>query len=431
MKPLIKYTLLTLVVFLPALVSGQQNLSLSDALNKALQQNYTIHIVKRSQEVAETNNTWGAAGRFPTVNFSLSSNNRADFNEDRDYVMNGVTPGLSVNWLLFDGFAIIITKDKLETLENLSQGHTSIVIEQTIHSVIQAYYRAVLEKEKLAVVKEVMDLSRDRYDYTLMQKEIGSAVTYDVLQAQNAWLEDKAGFMQQEVTFRNAVRDLDFLMGVEGEQTYTCTEEFVAPRNEYVLETLKSKMLKSNKTLKNQYLNLMLREKEIQLAKSMYFPVLSLRSGIESVTTRMNYEGLPASTKQSYDLYANLALTFNFFDGGAKKRALRIAQIQEDAGQIEIEEMKHSLTNELGKLYDLYQVRNDLYNVTEENLDAAHLNMEISGDRFHAGTINSFNYRDVQLIYLNAATNKLNAVYNLIDTDTALMRITGGIITEN
>ncbi len=431
MKPLIKVTLLTLVVFLPALVSGQETISLSDALNKALLQNYSIHIVKRSQEVAETNNTWGAAGRLPTVGFSLSSNNRADFNEDRDYVMNGITPGLSLNWLLFDGFAISITKEKLETFESLSQGYTSIVIEQTIQSVIQAYYRVVLEKEKLAVVKEVMDLSRDRYDYTLMQKEIGSAVTYDVLQAQNAWLEDKAGFMQQELTFRNAVRDLNFLMGVEGEQTYIFTEEFVAPRNEYVLETLQNKMLNSNKTLKNQYLNLMLREKEIQLAKSMYFPALSLRSGLESVTTRMNYKGLPAGTKQSYDLYANLALTFNLFDGGAKKRALRIAQIQEDAGQIETEEMKHSLTNELGKLYDLYQVREDLYNVSAENLDAAHLNMEISGDRFRAGTINSFNYRDVQLIYLNAATNKLNAVYNLIDTDTALMRITGGIITEN
>ena len=67
---------------------------------------------------------------------------------------------------------------------------------------------------------------------------------------------------------------------------------------------------------------------------------------------------------------------------------------------------------------------------TEENLEAAQLNLGISGDRFRAGTINSFNYRDVQLIYLNAALGRLRAIFNLIDTDTALARITGGIVTE-
>ena len=56
--------------------------------------------------------------------------------------------------------------------------------------------------------------------------------------------------------------------------------------------------------------------------------------------------------------------------------------------------------------------------------------MQISGDKVRAGTINSFNYRDVQLIYLSASLNRLSAVYNLIDADTALARITGGIVRE-
>ena len=44
--------------------------------------------------------------------------------------------------------------------------------------------------------------------------------------------------------------------------------------------------------------------------------------------------------------------------------------------------------------------------------------------------INSFNYRDVQLLFLNAAFGKLQATYDLIDTHSELMRLTGSIISE-
>ena len=130
-------------------------------------------------------------------------------------------------------------------------------------------------------------------------------------------------------------------------------------------------------------------------------------------------------------MYANLTLSFSLFDGGARKRALDIAKIHEAAEQIETAEMRHSLSVRLAKLHDMYNVRKDLYNVALENIEAASLNMEISEDKFRAGTINSFNYRDVQLIYLNAAFSRLQAIYNLIDVDNALLRITGGIVTEN
>ena len=69
--------------------------------------------------------------------------------------------------------------------------------------------------------------------------------------------------------------------------------------------------------------------------------------------------------------------------------------------------------------------------LSPRNVSKPHkLNQQISEEKFRAGTINSFNYRDVQLIYLNASIDRLQAIYDLIDTDTELTRITGGIITE-
>jgi outer membrane protein TolC len=107
---------------------------------------------------------------------------------------------------------------------------------------------------------------------------------------------------------------------------------------------------------------------------------------------------------------------------------MEIARINEDIARVEIEEMEHALTNELFNLFDFYGVRLELLKVADENLAAAELNMSISEDKYKSGVINSFNYRDIQLIYLNASIRRLQAVYNLISSRTQLTRITGGFL---
>ena len=430
MKAFKNLLVISMLTVAASTVWGAERLELSDAISRALEHNYDIRIFRRNESVAAVNNSWGAAGRFPTLTFSVSSNNRSDYRDTGDVSTTSLTPGVGVNWTLFDGFAIRIRKEKLETFERLSRGNTALMVEQTVQSVIFAYHRALLEHGKRDVLGDVMSLSKDRYDYEQARKEIGSSVTFDVLLAQNAWLEDKSRFMQQEVVFSNAVRDLKYLMGVSEDVTFEFPEGFTAPLNDYARDDLLGRMLADNTTLKNQYLNLMQLDQEIRLARSLYLPTLSLRAGADAVNTRTNPEGASSSTLDSRNMYGNLTLSFSLFDGGSRKRALTIARIQEDVGEIETDEMKHRLSNELAKLLDLYNVRKDLHSVAEENLKAARLNMDISGDRFRAGTINSFNYRDVQLVYLNAALNQLNAVFNLIETDTALLRVTGGIITR-
>lgn len=428
----VRALILVMCAAVPGSRSGhcQTTLDLSQAVETALDANYGIRIIEKSVEIAETNNSWGTAGRLPTIGFSLASNNRADFSEDSDVTTNTLTPGVSLNWTIFSGYAVSVTKEKLETLESLSKGNAAVVVEQTVQRVIMAYYQALLEKEKLAVLEEVMNLSSDRYNYVQAQKDIGSAVTYDVLQAKNAWLEDKADFIAQKVTCDNAVRDLNFIMGVRDDRKYVFTDSFDAPLLSYAFEDLEAKMLSNNKTLKNQYLNEVLNEKEIALAKSQFYPTLSLRTGVDAAGTRTKVDSRDASTRQTQDAFLNLTLSYSLFDGGARKRAMRIAAIEDEIGRVETDEMVHSLTNELTKQLNLYSVRKDLLAVAEENLAAARLNLEISEEHFRNGTISSFNFRDVQLIYLRASLNNLNAVYNLIDSDTELARLTGGIVTE-
>ena len=405
-------------------VGAQEILTLSGALEKALQNNYGLIISRAGNEIAAINNNPGTAGRYPTIGFDASQNN--SYNLNNDTYLGRFSAGVGLNWVLFDGFRVNITKTKLENLENLSEGRLGVVIESTIEDVILGYYTVLLQQEQLKVLQTVMQLSDDRYRYELDRKSLGGSVTYNVLQAQNVYLTDKANYMNQEVVVRNSVRNFNFLLGEEPTTTWSFSEAFEAETTQYILADLLSKMKASNQILKNQYTNLLLLENETSLRRADYSPTLSLGAGIDMGESWTSPSGQISDGNLSP--YGNLRLSYGIYTAGVRRRSVEIARINEEMANVEIDEMEHALTNELFNLADYYGVRVELLNVSNENMAAAELNLSISEDKYRSGVINSFNFRDVQLIYLSAALRRLQSIYNLIDSKTRLTRITGGFL---
>ncbi|HZL09441.1 MAG TPA: TolC family protein [Prolixibacteraceae bacterium] len=427
MKRIILLNLIILAVFF---ANAQHPLSLSDAIGTALKNNYDMQIVMHNEKIAEIRNNWGTVGRYPYIGLTADNRNSANINDNENFVQNNFSAGANLSWTLFDGYSVHINKAKFEQLEELSHQNTAIVVEGTIQSVVLAYYSVLLEKEKLDVYQKVMTLSEDRFTQVKQRKDFGASVTYDVLQAQNAFLSDKASYLLQQVAFKNALRDLNFLMAVEIGSEFNLTSVFEAIPKDYQLADLATQMTENNKSLKNQYINQTLLENAAALAKSDFSPNISFAGGATVNNNRSNYKTSGESWTNSTNFYGNFTLSYNLFSGGNRKRAVQIANIDEEVGKVEIEQMTHELNNSLANIYEFYLVRKELLNVAGENLAAAELNLQISREKFESGAINSFNFRDVQNLYLNAATQKLEAVYDFIDTHTTMLRMSGTIIQE-
>lgn len=400
--------------------NAQDNeLSLSRSIELAMEKNYGIIISRYSVNEAAINNKWGTAGLYPGVEFNLSSNNEFGLNNDNS--TNRLNADLGMQWTLFDGFRIIITKDKLQKLEEISKGNLAVIVESTIQDIILEYYNVLFQKEKLDLFNKIKLLSKDRYDYELTRQSIGGAVTQDVLQAKTEYLNDKALYMNQEVVYRNAIRNLNLIMGIDSVKTWRFTETFEADTNKYILQDLLDKMLSNNQNLKNQYVNILLQENEVKLRKSELYPSLSLDAGLNNMYEDQN---------SKLSGYGNIRLSYSIFSGGNRKRAIEIAKLGKEIARTENKEMIHSLKNQLYAIFDLYNMRKELIYVANASLEAAELNMQIASEKYKTGTINSFNYRDIQLNYLNTSLLKLEAIYNFIDAQTNLTRITGGFIRE-
>lgn len=419
------FILLGILLFAQA-IKGQEELTLSTALELALDNNYGLIISRADLQVAEINNNWGTAGRYPTIGFDASDNNSYELNNS--IYTNRLSAGVGLNWVLFDGFRVNITKSRLENTEDLTSGRLAVQVESTIEDIILSYYNVLLQKEQLKVLQTVMELSDDRYQYELKKQSLGGSVTYNVLQAKNVYLSDKAYFMNQEMMVRNTIRNLNYMMGIEPSQTWEFTEAFEADTTDYVLADLLSKMKANNQSLKNQYVSLLLRENETSLQQSAYYPSLSLGAGMDYGHSWAYSGGSQSLNAATMTPYGNVRLSFDIYSAGVRKRGVEIARINEDVAQVEIDQMEHALTNELFNLFDYHGVRIALLNVANENLEAAELNLSISEDKYRSGVINSFNYRDIQLIYLNAAYQRLQAIYNLVSSKAGLTRITGGFL---
>lgn len=398
-----------IITFLIILISlnlhAQKSLSLLDAVKIGLEENFDIQVQSISEKQAIINNNWGTAGRYPTINFASKI----------DHDLN-VGAGVNLNWTLFDGFSVNITKQRLNELQNLTEGNGIIVIENTIQSIILAYNLVLLEQEKLDVYKNMEHLSKDRLDYESLKNELGATMSYELLQYKNAYLSDQSNVLWQEAAVKSAIRNLKYLLGNSVDKILL-SDSLSHVVSEFQYNDLKVKMERSNSTMKNQYINIALLEKEIDLAKSNYYP-----------TVNLSVSGQVANVGAS--MLGNITLNYNLFNGGVRKRAVQIARLEKEAGEIELEDVTIKLENQLGDILDYYNARKAIYKLSNEQLEMAQINMQISAEKLKSGVINSFDYRAVQLSFQNAAISQLNAIYNLIDANTSLIRITGGILSE-
>lgn len=434
----IKYILLVILLYAFGwhTAVAQDNLSLADAIRIGLENNYQIRISQANTEIASNNNTIGQAGMLPSLSASAFSSLRHDdgFNINTQsnlvYNTNRTTPSLTLNWTIFGGFAAQISKKNLNLLEETSLNSGALVVENTIQAIILGYYNVLLQQNRLQVLKELMELSRDRYQYVSDKKAIGNAVTYDLLQAKNAYLSDSSNYLMQIANLKTAQMNFNKLLAVDENIEYTLTDAFDVNVEDLSYDQLLQNMMQNNKTLRTQYINQKILTNNVGLAKSALYPRLGLSSGYDYSNSTFKFENTDPMTTDGFDYYLNFSLNFNLFNGGITRTAIQNAKISEDIGNLQIEDVKQNMTTLLHSNYEYYNAHRQMYLVASENLKATKLNLDISTDKYKNGLINSFNYRDIQNLYLNTSFYQLQAIYNLIQTKTELLRLSGGIISE-
>lgn len=425
---------LLLLLAFPLVILGQTTkpLTLEQSIATALKNNYGIIIQKKNLEISHTSNSWGAVGALPSIDLSGSATRSENYNDLDDFSTQTYSGTMRLNWVLFRGFGAFIDKSKLDEMEKLSQGNLAVIVENTISNVILSYYGVLLQEENMILAETLMMLSKDRYESEKLKVELGSSVTYNLLQAKTAYLEDKSNYLAARANYNNAMRQLNYLMAEPLEKRYDFLSTFSADTTHFDKSVLLEAMLADNNTLKNQYTNLELAKLDVRSARSSFFPTItaSATGGYSDSETKYSSNSMMNNTSSGFNTSISLGVSFTLLDGGTKRQSLKIAKLDQEIAEVETEEMVAELKNQLFQEYEYYQVRIEMLRLADENLKAAKLNLKISQEKFETGAINSFNLRDVQQLYLSTALSRLNAIYDVIESYHSLLRLTGGLIGE-
>ncbi len=425
---------------------AQEPLSLAHAIEIGLTNNFQLEIAKRNLELAENNNTWSAAGRGPRLDASLNLQNgylnskAAGFLQEQSVLNTGITPAIDGTWLIYDGNRAKIAKQQLEQLAGQGQLNVDAAIENTVQSIILAYYQALIQEEQLTTLQEVLDLSRDRINYQEVRKEFGQAGSFDILQTTDAYLSDSTNILVQENNVATTYRNLNLAMGEEDMfKTYNLTEDLNFSPSTFDFEALQIEMHANNKDLQNLMVARELASMNTRLQETAKRPTLSLGAGLSYTLSGSSGDGiiltgdirvpldLGGSTK-NFNIYLGATATYNLYDGGTRKRNIENASVEEMIAQMNIQDFQRNLNSQLQNTLANYNNQVRLVQLTENLIENARNNLAISQERFDGGLISSFDYRAIQLAFVNASQAKLNALYNLKTTETELMRLTGQLV---
>lgn len=418
---------------------AQEPLSMSEAVGRGLNNNYAIQIAALDQAVASNNNDWGAAGRWPTLSFSLPgtfnrSQNPGSFLAGRQN-LNG---NLALDWVLFDGFAIQANKARFALLEEQSAGNAAVIIENNVQAIVLAYQNVLLAESQLSVLEEVLESSKEREAYESYRKDLGTGSSFELLQFQTAVLTDSTNVISQLLNVRNARRNLNLLMGDAPDKVFAFTDSLATNYQMYDLADLESRMLESNNSLQNQYLNQRLRAEDTRLAKAALYPTVGINANANYSYGVVNLRNRDPDTQvempiipnqvSAFDYTAGFTIRFNLYNGGNVKRQIENAQINQEIALLQKDELALNLKNELSVQFDNYRARRELLALQSENQRLAQANLDMASERFSNGLINSLDYRTIQLQYLNAQLGRLTALRDIKESETEIIRLIGGLI---
>lgn len=423
---------------------GQENLSLSQAIEMGLNNSFQIQISEVNTQIAQNNNNWGMSGKYPTVNFSITlpnsftdQNNPTSFLPELSAFSTGLTPAIEAQWVLFDGYRVRFTKQQFEKLEELAQGEAKVAVENTIQAIILAYQAALIQKEQIRVLETVLDLSRDRIKYEQVKLEFGQSGKFNLLQIQDAYLSDSTNYLIQKNTYEIALRNLNLAMGLDDlSSTFTLTDQLNFETSSYTLEDLKDKMFSNNQSINNLLINKELSNIQTKIQESQNYPRIAIGAGgnynLSSSTvntnTREGFKLDTSATIKSLNAFLNVTATYNIFDGGVRKRQIENAKLNEMVAGLQIDELKRTLSGQLENTLATFNNQRQLVLLTQNLIENAEENLRIADERFKGGLITSFDYRTIQLNFINASQARLNAIFNLKTTETDLIKLIGGLI---
>ncbi len=438
-----------LIAIIPVISTAQDTLSLSTAIQLALENNYGIKVAELDYDISDNNVNPGNAGLLPRVSFTgnaginanqvfdLTLNLAGDPSDpnagpnviDASGASNNQSASIGLTYTLFDGMNNINNFRILKATRFLSSAQARAVIENTLAQVISAYYQVARLTNSMRIQEQALATSRDRIARIENQLEFGSSNRLAALNAQVDLNTDSANLQTSRFNLENAQRDLNFLLGISMNDIQPVSQQ-TAFNDEIVLENMIEMAQTQNASLIAANRSLQVARLNEHVAGSTNYPTLDL-SASYAYNRQENPETAFQQQQEILGFTGGLTLTYDIFNGFRRKINKQNAKIEVSKAEEQLDETAADLERNLSNAYNTYLNSLKIYELEQKSLEAALANFERTEESYKLGQSSQIEFRDAQLNLLRVR-NRLNDLrFDIKLAEVELLRLSGNLVKED
>lgn len=415
-------------------MNSQSVLSLNEAVQIALENNYEIRLASNNLGIDSLSVSPGFAGMLPRVYASASTNNstqyssqvRADGTEiELDGAKNiNKSYGVGLDWTLFDGFSMFARYDRLKELQKLGETELKITILNRVSDVMVTYYDLVQQQQQLTALDSTIVLSEQRVELASNRFSIGKASKLEVLNAQVDLNTDKTLYLRQQELYASTKIRLNEILARDPKIDFKVDDDMLL-NNQLVLTDLEIMAENQNPELQAQLINKRIAELQLKQVKGNRLPTISATTGynFSDSESTLGFARLNNSRGWSYGFSASV----DIFNGYNQNRNEKIAKIQLENSTLAIEQQTQTLKAQLNTAFQTYLTNIGLIDLETSNEEIAKQNLEITLAKYNTGTIPPIEFRTAQLNHINAKLRLSQTKYQAKLSEIILQQLAGNL----
>ena len=407
-------------------------LTLEEAIETALKNNYDIKLINNDLLIAQNNVNAGNAGLLPSLNADFSKggsnqNSTQTTSTGTERKLNGVkntnqSYGVALDWTIFDGFQMFANYDRLKELQKQGEVNTKGVILSTIAGVVNNYYALVRQQKLVAAKDSAIDISRLRVTIADNKLQLGRGSKLDVLTAKVDYNADTSAYLTEKNILKTTMVTLNELMARDLNIEFKVQEDIDIERN-LVYNDLQAQADRLNPDLQNAFINKKIAELNLKVVKGQRYPVIALNSGynFNQSTSPTGFNTALRANGLTYGVTASM----NIFNGFLQRQNERNAKVLINSSELTLDKTKQTIVAQLISTYQNYQTNLDLLKVETGNVEIAKQNLDITLAKYRLGSIAPLELREAQRNSIDAVTRFLDAQYQAKLTEISLKEISG------
>lgn len=426
-------------VFVSGFALAQRPLSLEEAIATSLQNNYDIQLSRNDSALAALDYSYANYAFYPRLNASaginFNNNNQKQTLADgtkrdrNDIKSNTSNASLNLNWTLFDGMRMFITRKRLSELVQLGELQIKNQVTTTVADVMQVYYNIVSQEQRLKAIEEQMQLSEERLKLAQYKFDVGTGAKPDVLQAQIDLNAQKSAHLTQQTAIAKLKEQLNQLLDLPLNNDFRVSDTIVI-REGLTIDSIQNGINTTNPQLLLAQKGLDIAQLNLEERRAERFPTVSFNSAYNFSRTNNQAVINPFQPlfNQNHGLNYGFTTIIPIFNGYITRRNIRAAQLDIEYQQLAYRRNLSQLTTSVSNAYKDYDLYKRTLTLEEENMELVRENLFIARERYRLGISTFLEMREAQQSLADAANRLIQARYNTKLAEIELLRLRGDIV---